>query len=119
MIDNDRLDLLVEKLGCSLNEAAEIVASDKAIDGGADPYPLTKEQKQAVRKATQATAGKPRAHGYKRKSNGSKQRLILAITKSLEEIVEQLEIVNCERELTFVYKDVKYKLVLSCPRKQN
>lgn len=117
MIDNDRLDFLVEKLDCSLSEAADIVASDKAIDKGNDPYPLTKEQKQAVRKATQATAGKPRAHGYKRTANYEKQKIILTITKALEGMIEQLEIVNCERELTFIYKDVKYKLVLSCPRK--
>lgn len=119
MTNDNKLDFLVEKLGCSLSEAAEIVASDKAIDRGADPYPLTKEQKQVARKATRANSGKPKAHDYKRKANANKQKLILNITKSLEEIVEQLEIVNCERELTFVYKDVKYKLVLSCPRKQN
>lgn len=117
MNTNDRLDFLVEKLGCSLNEAAEIVASDKAIDKGNDPYPLTKEQKQAVRKATQATSGKPKAHGWKRTANHDKQKIILTITKALEGMIEQLEIVNCERELTFIYKDVKYKLVLSCPRK--
>lgn len=116
-MSNERLDFLVEKLGCSLSEAADVVASDKAIDKGADPYPLSKEQKQAVRKATQTTSGKPRPHNWKRKANHSKQKIILTITKALEGMIEQLEVVNCERELTFVYKDVKYKIVLSCPRK--
>ena len=73
--------------------------------------------KRTKASSTQASSGKSKVHDYKRKANASKQKLILNITKSLGEIVEQLEIVNCEREVTFVYKDVKYKLVLSCPRK--
>lgn len=40
-----KADLIVEKLGCSLNEAKDVVAHDKLVEGGADPYPLQKNGK--------------------------------------------------------------------------
>ena len=46
------------------------------------------------------------------------------LIQSMGEIAENLadngtiEIANPEREFTFVYKDKKYKIVLSCPRNQ-
>lgn len=110
-MSEERLDLLVEKLGCSLSEAAEIVASDKAIDRGADPYPLTKEQKQAVRKATQG----PRTTRT-RKRDENKYEIMSLIVSALK-LDCTMEIINPEREILLNYKGIKYKLVLSCPRK--
>lgn len=115
-MSDERLDLLVEKLGCSLAEAAEIVASDKAIDGGADPYPLTNEQKQAVRKATQGPRKKTSVRTRKRDEN--KYEIMSLIVSALK-LDCTMEIVNPEREILLNYKGIKYKLVLSCPRKQN
>lgn len=105
-------DFLVEKLGCSLIEANDILAHDKKVDRGLDPYPLKKEQQQAVRKAISANRGRP-----KTKSNENKQKLMQIIFNAIEPECEQLSLVNSERELLFVYKDVKYKIILSCPRK--
>lgn len=114
MTNNDRLDFLVEKLECSLSEAADIVASDKAIDKGADPYPLTKEQKQAVRKATQSPRKKASTRTRKRDEN--KYEIMSLIVSALK-FDCTIEIVNSEREILLNYKGIKYKLVLSCPRK--
>ena len=34
-----KADFIVEKLGCSLTEAKDVVAHDKLVESGADPYP--------------------------------------------------------------------------------
>ena len=37
---------LMNKLDISETEAKELIAFDKAVDKGADPYPLSQEQKR-------------------------------------------------------------------------
>lgn len=105
-----KADLIVEKLGCSLSEAAEIIASDKAIDKGADPYPLQESRKSAERKVKTASSGQ-----RKRKPNKDKRELIDRIVNELSEYSPK--ILNPEREIEFTKGNVRYKLVLSVPRK--
>ena len=105
-----KADLIVEKLGCSLNEAKDVVAHDKLVEGGADPYPLQKDKKSAARKAKTASSGQ-----RKRKPNEDKRELIDRIVNELSEYSPK--ILNPEREVEFTKGNVRYKLVLSVPRK--
>lgn len=105
-----KADLIVEKLGCSLNEAKDVVAHDKLVEGGADPYPLQKSRKSAERKAKTVSSGQ-----RKRKPNEDKRELIDRIVNELSEYSPK--ILNPEREIEFTKSNVRYKLVLSVPRK--
>lgn len=105
-----KADLIVEKLGCSLAEANDIVAHDKLVEGGADPYPLQKNEKSAERKVKTVSTGQ-----RKRKPNEDKRELIDKIVNELSEYSPK--ILNPEREVEFTKGNVRYKLVLSVPRK--
>ena len=43
------IDRLIKNLGVSAEEAKEILEMDKEIDRGADPFPLTPEQKKVAK----------------------------------------------------------------------
>ncbi len=105
-----KADLIVEKLGCSLSEAKDVVAHDKLVEGGADPYPLQKSGKSAERKVKTVSSGQ-----RKRKPNEDKRELIDRIVNELSEY--NPKVLNPEREVEFTKGNVRYKLVLSVPRK--
>lgn len=105
-----KADFIVEKLGCSLNEAQDIVTHDKLVEGGADPYPLKNSGKSAERKVKTVSSGQ-----RKRKPNEDKRELIDRIVNELSEY--NPKVLNPEREVEFTKGNVRYKLVLSVPRK--
>ena len=116
------MDKQVEKLMKALDiteaEALEVIETDKAIDKGADPFPLTQEQKKAVRKATQADR-KPTVYNFskrERKADEDKATLVNALFTAILPMCETYEVVNSEREFLFTYNGKKYKVVLSTPR---
>ena len=106
---------LMKKLDLTEAEAEQLIADDLAIEKGADLFPLSKEQKQAEKKMRQAGKA-PTAYKFtkrERKADNDKQLLLHLLAESVNCPVE---IVNAEREFTFVYNDKKYKVVLSAPR---
>ena len=112
-------------LKCTEAEAVEIMECDKAIDRGADPFPLSAEQKQAEKKMRQADRKKPTVYKLdntngkrSKKTDTQKQLLIDVLSASLTDHTSatNLEIVNNEREFTFEFLGKKYKVVLSAPR---
>lgn len=105
-----KADFIVEKLGCSLAEAQDIVAHDKLVEGGANPYPLKSSGKSAERKVKTVSSGQ-----RKRKPNEDKRKLIDRIVNELSEYSPK--VLNPEREVEFTKGNVRYKLVLSVPRK--
>lgn len=116
---NYEIAKLMEKLNITEEEAIEVAETDKAIDRGADPFPLTPEQKQAEKKMRCSAGRKPTVYNFKqreRKADNNKRYFLSAIAEMLTELDTEVEILNPERELTFVSDDRKYKIVLSCPR---
>lgn len=96
-------------------ELKELAEFDKRVDKGEDPYPLTAEQKKVAKSMTKADR-KVTVYNFQkkeRKKNDDKRDLIQKLSKDLDGV----SIVNEEREFTFTYNDVKYKVVLSVPRK--
>ena len=109
----------MRKLGFTDEEIAEVIEADKKIDQGEKLFELTTEQEKASKQARQADR-KPRVYeldntGGKRnkKANNEKAELIQILVAA---IPADVEIQNPEREFTFIYKDIKYKVVLSAPR---
>ena len=121
------MDKQVEKLMKALDiteeEALQVIEDDKAIDKGEKQFELTAEQKKASKSARQGDR-KPTVYKFdtskrKRPENVGKRNLIDAIQNALIEVgAESMEVTNAERELNFVVNGTKYKVVLSCPRKQ-
>ena len=120
--DKDKqIEKLVNLLGCSMSEALDIVQSDYRIDKGEKLFELTPEQKKAAKSATITMSGKARKKRKKtkrtKKKDINKLSLMNNIIDSLNNCAQDINVINPEREITFVYNDKKYKLVLSAPRK--
>lgn len=111
------VEKLMKKLGCTEAEALEIIEADKAIDKGANLFELTAEQEKASKQARQADS-KPRSKPTVRekKVDADKLEIIQCIDDALCCLVDNVEVVNPERELLCWFNERKYKIVLSCPR---
>jgi hypothetical protein len=123
MTNEERIEQLMKSLDCSREEAIQVIADDEAIDKGEKLFELSAEQKKASKDARNTGAKKPTVYKFdtskrKKAENVGKRTLIDTIKASLDEIgVEGMEVTNPERELNFSVDGVKYKIVLSCPRK--
>lgn len=108
-------------LNVSAQEADEIMEYDKAVEQGkATPYDLTKEQEKEVRKYRQADRKPfvPKFTKRERKANEPKRELIEIIKQALENTgISDISVTNVERQLDFSMENVKYRIVLSAPRK--
>lgn len=116
----DRFEKLMHFLGVTEQEALEIIECDKAIDRGADPFPLSAEQKQAEKKMRQADR-KPTVYKLdntngkrSKKDDNVKAEIMRKLLDCFDEYNPQ--VINAEREFTFTYADRKFKIVLSAPR---
>ena len=110
-----KIEKLIDNLQCSHKEALDIIENDKLIDRGKNPFPLSKEQEK-VSKESRIVAGdiKQRAKPNRiKKVNNDKIEIMNLITKNLDNLV----VINPEREVEFYYNNKKYKIVLSMPRK--
>lgn len=107
------------KLGMTEAEAKQVLEDDKRIDKGEDLFPLTEEQKKASKKARQADR-KPTVYQFKkreRKPNMAKRDIIQVLDEALTDIADDVTVTNIERQIDFVIDDVRYRIVLSAPRK--
>ena len=112
-------------LGISRDEAIQLIEDDLAVDRMTSmkdvESDLTEEQRKNAKKARQADR-KPTVFKFdttkrKRPENAGKRFLIDTIKTALEGIeVENLEVTNAEREMTFSIDGTKYKIVISAPR---
>ena len=116
------IENLMRVLGCSEEEAKQILADDKKIDRGEKLFELTPEQQKASKKARQTGTKKKTVYSFdtskrKRKENPDKAFLIEVFKKALEsQEATNIEVINPEREMSFNFNDVGYKIVLSVPR---
>lgn len=109
---------LMKTLNCSEEEAKDIIETDKAIDRGADPFPLTAEQEAVEKKMRQADRKKEKVpRKVERKANADKREIMQVLDDALCDLVDDVTLVNVERQIDFIYNDVKYRIILSVPRK--
>lgn len=115
----------LKNLGLTDKEVAKVLADDEKIDKGEKLFELPKELEQGAKKARNAgnCKGYTKPTNREKKVDNDKRELIYIIKNALTNPlcgnlpVENLEIANPEREMTFIHNGKKYKIVLSCPRK--
>ena len=108
-------------LGLTEEEVAQVIEDDKRIDKGEKLFELTAEQEKASKQARQADR-KPTVYEFKpreRKANDSKRAIINALVDCAKDLADngEVDVTNIEREFLFTANGVKYKVVLSAPRK--
>lgn len=118
---NAEIQKMMKILGCSEEEAREIVQADKAIDKGEKLFELSPEQEKASKKARSTGTKKPTVYSFdttkkKRKECPDKQFLINLLSEALKEECSGIEITNKEREMVFNYNGTGYRLTLAVPR---
>jgi hypothetical protein len=112
------VEKLMSKLGCTEEEALDIISKDKEIEKGADPFPLTTEQKAAAKKMASTGSRKKGSTGPKtRKKDDEKAIFITEIAEFLQNKVDLLEITNAERQIFFKMGENSYELTLIKKRK--
>lgn len=108
-------------------EAQDILAYDKAVEKGeATQYDLTADQQKIARKYTHAGTRKaPAAYKFpqkQRKPNATKGGIIAELAEFLEKVsnfsVENLQITNKERQISFSVGENTFELTLVQKRKK-
>lgn len=123
---NEAIKKMMAILGCSEDEAREVVEADAAIDKGEKLFELTDEQKKASKKA-RATGTKKRPTAYKfekreRKPNEVKRWIIervkiLCDGWELNGDALNVEVTNIERSIDFNIDGRAFTLTLTEHRK--
>lgn len=109
------------KLGMTKEEALQVLADDKDIDHGKKKdFDLTAEQIKDTRQYRQVERS-PTVYNFnkrERKPNEPKRGLIEFLRQALVDYgATDLEVTNIERQIDFKVDDVRYRVVLSAPRK--
>ena len=117
---------LMRILGCTAEEADDIIATDKMIDQGErTPYDLDPEREKMAKKFANAREKrKPTVYQFQkreRKANPTKSGIIAEIAQFLAEnseyATENVEITNKERQIAFTIGENSYELTLVQKRK--
>lgn len=114
---------LMRTLGISAAEAEELMAYDEDVQHDKKTeYDLTPEQEANARKYRQADREKkpfiPDLKKRERKPNEPKREIIRTLQDAIDEIgAENVEITNIERQIDFFLDGIRYRIVLSAPRK--
>ena len=110
---------IMQLLGSSEEQAKQVIEDDKRIDKGEKLFELTAEQ-QAVAKKYRQGDRKPTVYNFntrERKADNDKRELIALLNATLNEVTEtEPTVTNPERQIDFLYKGKKYRVVLSAPR---
>ena len=121
--EEEQIKKIMKNLELTYEEALEVFENDRAIDKGQKLFELSEEQKKIAKEMT-ITTGKTKVDAYGKKSvkqkkvNNDKMEIIEILQKALAENgAIDLQTANAEREFFFVFKDTKYKIVMSVPRK--
>lgn len=111
---DERIAHLMKTLDLTEEEAREMLATDEAIDHGADPFPQTVEQKKASKEARSTGTRTYTFTKRERKPDEDKRFLIQTFASLLAD--EETVITNPERQIDFNYNGRHFRLVLSAPR---
>ncbi len=124
-IDKEKqIELFMEKLKCTREEAEDCLKMDEVIDkGGRTPYDLDPEKEKEAKKLANSKR-QPTAYKFQkreRKENATKAGIIAEIAKFLTEnsefSTENVEITNKERMIAFKIGENAYELTLVQKRK--
>lgn len=126
MTENEKIDNIVDNLGCSISEAKDLMEYDKAVDKAKAKdrlkYDLSLEEEKKAKKYANVTEHKTTTV-YKwdkrpRKENATKKGIIAELNQFLTDNgYENIDVVNAERQILFTVGDKKYELTLVEKRK--
>jgi hypothetical protein len=113
----ERIAKLMKSLGCSREEALQVIEDDKRIDKGEKLFELSAEQKK-VAKESCATGTKKRTvykfdSAKSKKKDAEKEEFIAKLHEIVAQFTENCEIANANREITFNLGENEYSLVLT------
>ncbi len=109
------IQLYMKNLSLS-REEAEQMWQDEQDDNLPD---LTAEQKAVEKemlRADRKVENTPRKR--ERKADADKREIIQTLDDALCDLVDDVTVINPEREIEFIFNDNKYRLTLSKPRKE-
>ena len=105
----------MKTLNLTREQALQVIEDDKRIDKGEKLFELTDEQKANAKKTTNVGTRKSTKVKREKKADDDKAD-IMALVRNALEGVDNLVVVNAEREITFEFNNRKFKIVLSAPR---
>lgn len=116
-----QVEKLMRILEVTEEDALRIIKADEQIDKGEKLFELSADQKKASKTARQvARAVNPYGKTVERVKpiDEDKRKLIDVISETIENLTDEgtVYINHPEREIEFVRKGKKYRIVLSCPR---
>lgn len=112
-----QIEKLMKALGCSEDEALDVLETDKRIDRGEKLFELAPELQAGAKKARQADRKPTNAPKRVREVDNAKRHLISVLQTALSNAdCTAFDIQNPEREFLFTHDGKKYKITLSCPR---
>ena len=121
MAENQQ-EKLMRVLGCTEEEALDIISNDKAIDQGKRvEFDLDPEREKMAKKMANVGTKKPTVYKFdtkdkKRKENPTKAGIIAELAKFLEEnsenACENVKITNKERQIAFKIGENDFELTL-------
>ena len=124
--EEKQLENLMSRLGCTEEEAQDVMKWDKVIDkGGRTPYDLDLAIEKAAKKMCNSRERKkPTVYEFtkrERKANPTKGGIIAELAKFLTEMsefaTESVEITNKERQISFKIGEETYEVTLVQKRK--
>lgn len=112
---------IMDVLGCTEQEAQDVVATDKKIDKGEKLFSLNPEQEKASKKARRA----PTVYNFdpskrKKVENLIKRDLIQQLhcfLNGLNEVITNIQVINPERIISFDVQGNTYEFTLVQKRK--
>ena len=122
MKDKDRIDFLVDKLQCSIEEAKQIIKDDYAIDHNEKLFELTAEQKKVAKTMTRVDSEKQKnknqgiSKSRTKKVDNDKVLLANTILNGIGDIATDIVTVHENREYTCFVNGKKFKIAISQPR---
>lgn len=112
----EQVDNIVDKVGCSIEEAIDIMRADQDINQGKRvAFDLSPEDEKAAKRFINSTEKKKTVRN--RAEDAVKRSFIAEIATFLGEKVDNLEITNPERVISFTFGDEKYEIILQKKRK--
>lgn len=115
----DKVQDLMNLLGCDEETARQVIADDEKIDKGEKLFEQTAEQKANSKKYRQGDR-KPTVYKLEpreRKADTDKREIIQTLDEALCDLVDNVTVTNIERQIDFEFNGRKFRVVLSAPRK--
>ena len=117
-----QVEKLMRLLNISEEEALQVIADDKAIDKGEKLFEQTKEQKAVSKKMSAiGTRKTPTVYNFdttkrERKKDTTKEEFIANLAQYLENFVENVEILNPSKLISFKIGEDTFELDLKRKR---